>query len=112
MGNSKKQHKFNEFFAANPDAFSAVTNTRAISDSNLVQAELTGSLWKTGTYEFEKSTAAAVAEVQTSVGASPATAVAEVQTSVGTATAQGAAEVQTSTGISTAQRTLSAMYTA
>ena len=99
---SINEDTFNEFFAANPDAFSAVTNTRAISDSNLVQAELTGSLWKTGTYEFEKSTAAAVAEVQTSVGASPATAVAEAQTSVGMATAQGAAEVQTSTGISTA----------
>ena len=48
--------KFEEFFAANPDAFSAITNTRAISDSNLVQAELSGTLWKTGTYEFDKLT--------------------------------------------------------
>lgn len=47
--------KFNEFFDANPDAYSAITNTRAISDSNLVQAEITGNLWKTGTYEFDKN---------------------------------------------------------
>jgi flagellar hook-associated protein 2 len=52
---SINEDKFNEFFEANPDAFSAVTNTRAISDSNLVQAELSGSLWKTGTYEFDKT---------------------------------------------------------
>lgn len=51
---SINEDKFEEFFAANPDAFSAITNTRAISDSNLVQAELSGSLWKTGTYEFDK----------------------------------------------------------
>jgi len=52
---SINETKFNEFFDANPDAFSAITNTRAISDSNLVQAELSGSLWKTGTYEFDKT---------------------------------------------------------
>ena len=46
---------FNEFFEANPDAFSAITNTRAVSDSNLVQAELSGNLWKTGTYDFDKT---------------------------------------------------------
>ena len=51
---SINEDKFEEFFTANPDAFSAITNTRAISDSNLVQAELSGSLWKTGTYEFDK----------------------------------------------------------
>ena len=37
---------FNEFFEANPDAFSAITNTRAVSNSNLVQAELSGNLGK------------------------------------------------------------------
>ena len=47
---------FEEFFTANPDAFSAITNTRAVSDSNLVQAELSGTIWKTGTYEFDKLT--------------------------------------------------------
>ena len=99
---SINEDKFNEFFAANPDAFSAITNTRAVSDSNLVQAELLGSLWKTGTYDFEKSPTTAVAETQTSVGATTALATAEVQTSVGTATALGAAEVQTSVGTSTA----------
>jgi len=46
---------FDEFFEANPDAFSAITNTRAVSDSNLVQAELSGNLWKTGTYDFDKT---------------------------------------------------------
>ncbi|MBL6606340.1 MAG: flagellar filament capping protein FliD [Alphaproteobacteria bacterium] len=51
---SINETKFEEFFTANPDAFSAITNTRAVSDSNLVQAELSGSLWKTGTYEFDK----------------------------------------------------------
>ena len=51
---SINEDKFEEFFTANPDAFSTITNTRAISDSNLVQAELSGSLWKTGTYEFDK----------------------------------------------------------
>ena len=45
---SINETKFEEFFTANPDAFSAITNTRAVSDSNLVQAELSGSLWKTG----------------------------------------------------------------
>ena len=65
--------KFNEFFDANPDAYSAITNTRAISDSNLVQAEITGTLWKTGTYEFDKSPTAA-AEVQTSSGVATASA--------------------------------------
>ena len=94
--------KFNEFFDANPDAYSAITNTRAISDSNLVQAEITGTLWKTGTYEFDKSPTAAVAEVQTSSGVATASAVAEVQTSSGTATASAVAEVQTSSGTTTA----------
>jgi flagellar capping protein FliD len=71
---SINETKFEEFFTANPDAFSAITNTRAVSDSNLVQAELSGSLWKTGTYEFDKSPVAAVAEVQTSSGAATASA--------------------------------------
>ena len=53
---SINETKFEEFFTANPDAFSAITNTRAVSDSNIVQAELSGSLWKTGTYEFDKLT--------------------------------------------------------
>lgn len=53
---SINEAKFEEFFTANPDAFSAITNTRAISDSSLVQAELSGTLWKTGTYEFDKLT--------------------------------------------------------
>jgi flagellar hook-associated protein 2 len=53
---SINETKFEEFFTANPDAFSAITNTRAVSDSNLVQAELSGNLWKTGTYEFDKLT--------------------------------------------------------
>ena len=99
---SINESKFNEFFKANPDAFSALTNTRAISDSNLVQAELSGSLWKTGTYEFEKSATTATSEVQTSSGATTAAAVVEVQTSSGTSTALALAEVQSSTGASTA----------
>ncbi|MEL0294415.1 MAG: hypothetical protein VXA66_12185, partial [Alphaproteobacteria bacterium] len=45
---SINETKFREFFEANPDAFSAISNTRAVSDSNLVQAEISGTLWKTG----------------------------------------------------------------
>ena len=71
---SINETKFEEFFTANPDAFSAITNSRAVSDSNLVQAELSGNLWKTGIYEFDKSPTAAVAEVQTSSGAATASA--------------------------------------
>ena len=44
--------KFNEFFEANPDAFSALMNSRAVTDSNIVQAEISGSLWEAGNYEF------------------------------------------------------------
>lgn len=43
---------FNEFFEANPDAFSALMNTRAVTDSNLVQAEISGTLWQPGNYTF------------------------------------------------------------
>ena len=43
---------FNAFFEANPDAFSAMMNTRAVTDSNLVQAEITGTLWQAGNYNF------------------------------------------------------------
>ena len=52
---SINETKFKEFFEANPDAFSAISNTRAVSDSNLVQAEISGTLWKTGIYEFDKT---------------------------------------------------------
>ena len=54
---SINETKFREFFEANPDAFSAISNTRAVSDSNLVQAEISGTLWKTGVYEFDKTSA-------------------------------------------------------
>ena len=37
--------RFEEFFNAKPDAFAALLDSRAITDSNLVQAELTGNLW-------------------------------------------------------------------
>ena len=43
---------FNSFFEANPDAFSALMNTRAVTDSNLVQAEISGTLWQAGNYNF------------------------------------------------------------
>ena len=43
---------FNAFFEANPDAFSAMMNTRAVTDSNLVQAEISGTLWQAGNYNF------------------------------------------------------------
>ncbi|MCH1516381.1 MAG: flagellar filament capping protein FliD, partial [Alphaproteobacteria bacterium] len=109
---SINETKFEEFFTANPDAFSAITNTRAVSDSNLVQAELSGTLWKTGTYEFEKTPTVAVAEVQTSSGGATASAVTEVQTATGTATALAVSEVQTATGTATASaHTIGDVYT-
>ena len=48
--------RFDEFFAANPDAFAALLDTRAITDSNLVQAELTGNLWEEGVYSYNNTT--------------------------------------------------------
>ena len=36
--------RFEEFFTAKPDAFAALLDSRAITDSNLVQAELSGNL--------------------------------------------------------------------
>lgn len=47
--------RFEEFFEANPDAFAALMDSRAITDSNLVQAELTGTLWEAGTYLYNNT---------------------------------------------------------
>lgn len=105
---------FEEFFTANPDAFSAITNTRAVSDSNLVQAELSGNLWKTGTYEFDKSPIAAVAEVQTSTGAAIASAhtVGDIYTlTVGSTTISTAASTAT-TDYDTVSKIAAALQTA
>ena len=49
---SLNETKFNEFFDTNPDAFAALTTSRAVTDSNLVHAELSGTLWEAGTYAF------------------------------------------------------------
>jgi len=48
--------RFEEYFDANPDAFAALLDSRAITDSNLVQAELTGSLWEPGVYSYTNAT--------------------------------------------------------
>ena len=48
--------RFDEYFSANPDAFAALLDSRAITDSNLVQAELTGSLWEPGVYSYTNAT--------------------------------------------------------
>ena len=40
------------FFAANPDAFSAVMNSRVTADSSLVKPELSGTAWEPGKFEF------------------------------------------------------------
>ena len=47
--------RFEEFFSAKPDAFAALLDSRAITDSNLVQAELTGNLWEPGVYSYTNS---------------------------------------------------------
>ena len=44
--------KFNEFFNANPDSFSAVMNSRVTANSNLVKPELSGSAWQPGKFQF------------------------------------------------------------
>ena len=48
--------RFEEFFTAKPDAFAALLDSRAITDSNLVQAELTGNLWEPGVYTYTNAT--------------------------------------------------------
>ena len=48
--------RFEEFFNAKPDAFAALLDSRAITDSNLVQAELTGNLWEPGVYTYTNAT--------------------------------------------------------
>ena len=48
--------RFEEFFTAKPDAFAALLDSRAITDSNLVQAELTGNLWEPGLYTYTNAT--------------------------------------------------------
>ena len=65
--------KFNEFFDTNPDAFAALTTSRAVTDSNLVHAELSGSLWEAGSYAFNVNSDATatldgVAKVETYTG--------------------------------------------
>ena len=44
--------KFNQFFSANPDAFSAVMNSRATASSSLVKPSISGSFWEPGKFEF------------------------------------------------------------
>ena len=44
--------RFNKFFAANPDSFSAVMNSRVVADSSLVKPELSGTAWEPGKFEF------------------------------------------------------------
>jgi len=53
--------RFEQFFEANPDAFAALMDSRAVTDSNLVQAELTGNLWEPGVYLYD-NTAHALAD--------------------------------------------------
>ena len=49
---SINETKFNEFFNANPDSFSAVMNSRVTANSNLVKPELSGSAWQPGKFQF------------------------------------------------------------
>lgn len=44
--------KFNQFFTANPDAFSSIMNSRAIAGSNLVKPELAGTAWEPGKFSL------------------------------------------------------------
>jgi len=49
---SINETKFNEFFNENPDAFSAIMNSRVTATSNLVKPELSGTAWEAGKYQF------------------------------------------------------------
>jgi len=44
--------KFTEYFQSNPTDFSALTQSRVTTGSNLVKASATGSLYKAGTYDL------------------------------------------------------------
>ena len=44
--------KFKAFFAAHPDSFSAVMNSRVMTQSSLIHPTLTGTAWQAGRYEF------------------------------------------------------------
>ena len=44
--------KFNAFFSANPDSFSAVMNSRVVAESSLVKPELSGTAYQPGKFQF------------------------------------------------------------